>query len=85
MGNKRYEPHTEAWFRDLRRVNPAQADWIHTTMICAGTNQCCSVCGDTKDVHDYIVDAEVLTARFCETCRDLQFLMYGLESHLVGR
>ena len=47
------EPHSAAWFRRMRQINPEQAAFTAQIVELAGTPCCCGICGDTEKVRDY--------------------------------
>jgi hypothetical protein len=66
--DKAPRPHTEEWFKEMRSRNPGQAAMTEHIIKLAGTYQCCSICGDTANVADYM-GVEQVSARLCEDCK----------------
>lgn len=46
-------PHTVEWFSLLEKFDPVQAEQTRAIIKKAGTDKCCSVCGDTEPIADY--------------------------------
>lgn len=69
-------PHTAEWFTELRGRNPMQAMLVERMIQLAGTDRCCSICGQTHDITDYIAD-EGMSVRLCDDCKTNQEKMYG--------
>jgi hypothetical protein len=73
----RLPPHTDAWFTALKMFNPLQAGHTRLIVECAGTTECCSICGDTPAL-DYEVTGKaieataVVTYRLCNDCLEIQ-------------
>ena len=91
-----YEPYSNKWFSELRRINCEQYMHVRTMIQLSGSKHCCSVCGTThheqieKDgeisarVRDYkILNSDMATARFCEDCRNLQRSMFQLVTEVI--
>lgn len=77
MGKNTPRPHTAEWFALMRERHPKQAESTRNLIARVGTDQCCSVCGDTKNAHDYKSIDDEITARLCDECKGLQERMYG--------
>jgi hypothetical protein len=76
-------PGSAEWMHELARVNPLQAAYTAAVFDSAGTTRCCLVCGDTDEVHDYLItspDCAHMLARFCDDCRAIQAAMYDLRT-----
>ena len=69
-------PHSPEWFAELRERNPMQASLVEQMIHLSGTDRCCSICGQTHDIADYIAD-EGMSARLCGDCKTNQEKMYG--------
>lgn len=74
--NKPPRPHTEKWFAELAERAPHQVTLTRLVISRSGTAECCSLCGDTNNLNDYMGD-EGMSARLCGDCKGLQERMYG--------
>jgi hypothetical protein len=74
--SKVLRPHTPEWFAELRQQNPHQASHVKQILELAGTDQCCSICGDTDKIKDYMAD-EGISARLCDDCKRIQEQTHG--------
>ncbi|MDB5308807.1 MAG: hypothetical protein JWO38_3009 [Gemmataceae bacterium] len=69
-------PYTPEWFAIMDDRNPQQAEMSREFRRLVGTDQCCMVCGDTRNVKDFMTDEEV-AVRICGDCKTIQEQMYG--------
>lgn len=69
-------PHSVEWFQQMRERNPQHAATAAQLIKLAGNDQCCSICGDTAKVRDYMGDEEI-AARLCDHCKRIQESMNG--------
>lgn len=69
-------PYTPEWFEIMLDRNPEQADTARLAAQRAGTEQCCMVCGDIRNVADFMTD-ETVAVRICGDCKIIQEGMYG--------
>lgn len=73
----RIVPHTPEWFAALERFDARQASITEQVVSLAGSEDVCSVCGDTP-AHDHEivkpvpVDGAVATVRLCDHCLDMR-------------
>ncbi len=68
--------YTPEWFEVMLDRNPEQVDTARLAAKHAGTEQCCMVPGDTRDVADFMTD-ETVSVRICGDCKTIQEGMYG--------
>jgi hypothetical protein len=62
------------WLVALEKINPQQATMTRAIIAQAGSQEVCSVCGDTP-ARDYDLPGAPLRGRFCDDCKKIQSAM----------
>ena len=70
-------PHTPAWFRELRRIDPKKAAITNASVERTGQVDGCSICGDTPAPTFELVSEPWLPLRLCADCVEIRVRFYG--------
>lgn len=68
---KRLRPNSPEWLAELANTNPQQAPMTRAIVDAAGSQEVCSICGDTP-AKDYEKPGVALLVRLCDDCRRIQ-------------
>lgn len=80
--NMFYEPNTTKWIEDLLSKIPPAAMTSITNIQMAGTEMCCSVCGDRNVAGDFVRSGHrmpEISIRLCDDCKCFQEELNGFQ------
>jgi hypothetical protein len=64
-------PNSTEWLSALEKINPQQAAMTRAVLAQSGSEEVCSICGDTP-ARDYDLPGVPLRGRFCDDCKKIQ-------------